>query len=65
MSLLFILVVLAALGGSTNAAIHVIALARRAGIALTLADLDKLELVMTKVGTATTLNNFHAHVEVE
>lgn len=32
---------------------------------LTLADLDKLELVMTKVGTGTTLNNFHAHVEVE
>ena len=31
-----------ALGGSTNAAIHVIALARRAGIALTLADLDAI-----------------------
>jgi dihydroxy-acid dehydratase len=29
-----------ALGGSTNAAVHVIALARRAGVALTLADLD-------------------------
>lgn len=26
---------------------------------------DKLELIMTKVGTATTLNNFHAQVEVE
>jgi hypothetical protein len=32
---------------------------------LTLADLDKLELVVTKLGTATTLNNFHAHVEIE
>ena len=31
-----------ALGGSTNAAIHVIAMARRAGIALTLADLDAI-----------------------
>ena len=29
-----------ALGGSTNAAVHIIAMARRAGIALTLADLD-------------------------
>ena len=29
-----------ALGGSTNAAVHIIALARRAGVALTLADLD-------------------------
>jgi dihydroxy-acid dehydratase len=29
-----------ALGGSTNAAVHVIALARRAGVELTLADLD-------------------------
>jgi len=28
------------LGGSTNAAVHIIALARRAGVALTLADLD-------------------------
>lgn len=32
--------VLMALGGSTNAAIHLIAMARRAGVALTLADLD-------------------------
>ncbi len=31
-----------ALGGSTNAAVHVIALARRAGIALTLDDLDAM-----------------------
>ncbi len=31
-----------ALGGSTNAAVHIIALARRAGIALTLADLDAM-----------------------
>ena len=29
-----------ALGGSTNAAVHIIAMARRAGVALTLADLD-------------------------
>ena len=29
-----------ALGGSTNAAVHLIAMARRAGVALTLADLD-------------------------
>ena len=29
-----------ALGGSTNAAVHIIALARRAGVALSLADLD-------------------------
>jgi dihydroxy-acid dehydratase len=33
-------VVQMALGGSTNAAVHIIALARRAGVALTLADLD-------------------------
>ena len=33
-------VVQMALGGSTNAAVHIIALARRAGIALTLAELD-------------------------
>ena len=31
-----------ALGGSTNAVIHIIAMARRAGIALTLADLDAM-----------------------
>jgi dihydroxy-acid dehydratase len=31
-----------ALGGSTNAAIHLIAMAGRAGVALTLADLDRL-----------------------
>jgi dihydroxy-acid dehydratase len=31
-----------ALGGSTNAAVHIIALARRAGVALTLDDLDAL-----------------------
>ena len=31
-----------ALGGSTNAAIHLIAMARRAGVALTLADLDRV-----------------------
>jgi dihydroxy-acid dehydratase len=31
-----------ALGGSTNAAVHVIALARRAGVALTLDDLDTM-----------------------
>jgi dihydroxy-acid dehydratase len=31
-----------ALGGSTNAAVHVIALARRAGVALTLDDLDAM-----------------------
>jgi len=31
-----------ALGGSTNAAVHVIAMARRAGVALTLDDLDAL-----------------------
>ena len=34
------LVAYMALGGSTNAAVHTIAIARRAGIALTLADLD-------------------------
>jgi dihydroxy-acid dehydratase len=34
------LVTYMALGGSTNAAVHLIALARRAGIALTLADMD-------------------------
>jgi dihydroxy-acid dehydratase len=34
--------VLMALGGSTNAAIHLIAMARRAGVALTLDDLDRL-----------------------
>ncbi len=33
-------VVQMALGGSTNAAVHIIAMARRAGVALTLADLD-------------------------
>ena len=33
-------VVQMALGGSTNAAVHIIALARRAGVTLTLADLD-------------------------
>ena len=33
-------VVQMALGGSTNAAVHIIALARRAGVELTLADLD-------------------------
>ena len=33
-------VVQMALGGSTNAAVHIIALARRAGVALTLVDLD-------------------------
>jgi dihydroxy-acid dehydratase len=32
--------VLMALGGSTNAAVHIIAMARRAGVALTLDDLD-------------------------
>jgi dihydroxy-acid dehydratase len=31
-----------ALGGSTNAVVHIIAMARRAGIALTLADLDAM-----------------------
>jgi dihydroxy-acid dehydratase len=31
-----------ALGGSTNAAVHIIAMARRAGVALTLADLDAM-----------------------
>jgi dihydroxy-acid dehydratase len=31
-----------ALGGSTNAAVHVIAMARRAGVALSLADLDDM-----------------------
>jgi hypothetical protein len=31
----------------------------------TLTDLDRLELVATKLGTGTTLNNFHAVVEVE
>jgi len=31
-----------ALGGSTNAAVHVLALARRAGVALSLADLDAM-----------------------
>jgi dihydroxy-acid dehydratase len=31
-----------ALGGSTNAAVHIIAMARRAGIALTLTDLDAM-----------------------
>ena len=31
-----------ALGGSTNAAVHIIAMARRAGVALTLADLDEV-----------------------
>jgi dihydroxy-acid dehydratase len=34
--------VLMALGGSTNAAIHLIAMARRAGVSLTLDDLDRL-----------------------
>ena len=36
------MVVQMALGGSTNAAVHLIALARRAGIALTLADMDAI-----------------------
>jgi dihydroxyacid dehydratase/phosphogluconate dehydratase len=31
-----------ALGGSTNAAVHIIAMAGRAGVALTLDDLDRL-----------------------
>lgn len=31
---------------------------------LTLADLDRLELIATKLGTATTLTDFHARVEV-
>ncbi len=31
-----------ALGGSTNAAVHIVAMARRAGVALTLADLDAI-----------------------
>ncbi|MEN9627650.1 MAG: hypothetical protein RJA10_877 [Pseudomonadota bacterium] len=31
-----------ALGGSTNAAVHIIAMARRAGVALSLADLDEV-----------------------
>ena len=35
-------VVQMALGGSTNAAIHLIAMARRAGVALALADLDRI-----------------------
>jgi dihydroxy-acid dehydratase len=36
------LVTYMALGGSTNAAVHTIAMARRAGVALTLADLDRV-----------------------
>ncbi|MCB2030533.1 MAG: dihydroxy-acid dehydratase, partial [Rhodoferax sp.] len=31
-----------ALGGSTNAAVHIIAMARRAGVPLTLDDLDAI-----------------------
>jgi dihydroxy-acid dehydratase len=41
-SFLNALAVQMALGGSTNAAVHIIAMARRAGVALSLADLDHM-----------------------
>jgi dihydroxy-acid dehydratase len=56
--------VLAALGGSTNAVVHLLAVARRAGVALTLDDFDRISretplLVDLKPSGARYMEDFH------
>jgi dihydroxy-acid dehydratase len=56
--------VLAALGGSTNAVVHLLAVARRAGVALTLDDFDRVSrktplLVDTKPSGTWYMEDFH------
>jgi dihydroxy-acid dehydratase len=56
--------VLAAIGGSTNAIVHILAIARRAGIALTLDDIDRVAretplLLDLKPSGANYMQDFH------